>query len=141
LNSEAPDFEEKLKEIAAKEGATIAFDAINGDFTTKLLKNMPANSICYVYGLLSGDHKWQVWGKEKHELEDGKAVTGLIMTTYIEEFREKGQLDKLWEEIHTPLKTIFKTETHKVYSLEEIREAVEYYKVNSSRGKLLIKLN
>jgi NADPH2:quinone reductase len=141
LNSEASDFEEKLKEIAAKEGAIIAFDAINGDFTTKLLKNMPANSICYVYGALSGEFKWQVWSKEKHELDDGKAVTGLMMTTYIDEIREKGKLDKLWEEIHTPLKTIFKTETHKVYSLEEICEAVEYYKANASKGKLLIKFN
>jgi NADPH2:quinone reductase len=142
LNSEASDFEEKLKEITAKEEATIAFDAINGDFTAnKLLKNMPAGSICYVYGLLSEDHKWKVWDKNKHELEDGKAVTGLIISTYIEEFKDKGQLDKLWEEIHTPLKTIFKTETHKVYPLEEICEAVEYYKANASKGKILIKLN
>jgi NADPH2:quinone reductase len=142
LNSEAPDFEEKLKEITAKENATIAFDAINGDFTAnKLLKNMPAGSICYVYGILSGDKKWNIWDKTKHELADGKAVAGLVYRNYIQEFKDRGDLNKLWEEIHTPLKTIFKTDTHKIYPLEEIREAVEYYKANSSKGKILIKLN
>ena len=139
LNSEAPDFETKLKEIAEKEGATIAFDAINGDFTTKLVSNMPVNSTCYVYGMLSGQVKWSL--TETKKLDDGKTISGLIYRSYIQEFKEKGELNKLWEEIHTPLKTIFKTETHKVYPLEEIKEAVEYYKANSSKGKLLIKLN
>jgi len=41
--------------LAEKEGATIAFDAIKGDFTDeKLLKNLPANSTVHVYGVLNG---------------------------------------------------------------------------------------
>jgi NADPH:quinone reductase-like Zn-dependent oxidoreductase len=142
LNSESSDFEEKLKKISAKEGATIAFDAINGNFTTdKLLKNMPVGSICYVYGMLSGDHKWKGWDTKKYQFEDEKSVTGLVYTTYIDELKEKGQLDKLWTAIHGSLKTIFRTNVHKIYPLNEIHEAVEYYKANSSKGKILIKLN
>ena len=54
LNSQAPDFEEKLKELANKEQATIAFDAIAGDLTGKIVSALPSESQVYVYGLLSG---------------------------------------------------------------------------------------
>jgi NADPH2:quinone reductase len=80
LNSESPDFETQLKEIAAREGATLGFDAINGDFTTKILNCQPPNSICYAYGALSENMKWTIAANKK--FDDGKTIAGLICTTY-----------------------------------------------------------
>ena len=138
LNSESGDFEEKLKEIAAKEGATIAFDGINGDFTDKLVKVMPANSTIHAYGYLGGT-KYNIF--EEHQFDDGKSVKGFMGGYYFEEFRQKGELDKCFEGIHSKLKTTYKTEIHKIYPIDEIIEALEYYEKNSSKGKVLIKLN
>jgi len=44
LNSQAADFEERSKEIVQKENATLALDAIGGDFTNNILKAQPAGS-------------------------------------------------------------------------------------------------
>ena len=138
LNSESPDFEAQLKELAEKENATIAFDAINGDFPDKLIHNLPPHSIVHVYGALGGA-KYDLNGI-KH-LENHKTIRGLIYTDYLEEFKQKDELDKYYEEIHAPLKTIYKSEVQKIYPFEEILEAFEYYEQNSSKGKVLIKAN
>jgi len=139
LNSEAPDFEAKLKEIAAKEGATIAFDAINGDFPEKILRNLAANSTVYVYGFLAGGEVQDLW-RTRH-LEDGKKVTGLIYTDYMEQFKKAGEIDKFYDEIHAPLRTIFKTDVHKIFEFKDIVEAIEYTRKYSSKGKILVRLN
>ncbi len=139
LNTESADFEARLKELAEKENATIAFDAINGDFTDeKLLKNLPSNSTVHVYGMLNGK-KFIL--TDTKEFEDGKSIRGLHYARYLEEFQKKGELDKYYEEIHAPLKTIYKSEIHKIYPIDDILEAMEYYEKNSSKGKVLIKAN
>jgi len=139
LNSEAEDFEVQLKEIASKEQATIGFDAINGDFADKVLKNMPANSTVHVYGSLGGNLKYRLIDEEK--FDDGKCISGLFYLTYIGEFKQRGEMEKYWEEIHAPLKSLYKTEVHKVFPVDEAIEAMEYYQKNSSKGKVLIKYN
>jgi len=139
LNSESADFEAQLKEIATKEGVTIAFDAINGDFPEKILRNLPANSTVYVYGFLAGGELQDLW--KTRELEDGKKVTGLVYRDYLEEAKKNGELERFYDEIHTPLRTIFKTDIHKIYDFKDILEAIEYYRSNSSKGKILIQFN
>lgn len=47
LNSTDADFEEKLKDLAAKENATVAFEPIGGDFTLKILRALPHGSTLY----------------------------------------------------------------------------------------------
>jgi len=139
LNSEAADFEAQLKEIANKEGATISFDAINGDIPEKLLRNQPAGSTCYIYGFLNGGTIMDLMNVK--EIGDGKTIRGLGYSTYIDEFKQRGEVDKFYEEIHSRLKTIFKTEFEKEYTFDNILEALKDYKANGSRGKIMIKIN
>ena len=54
LNSSSETFEKDLKELAEKEKATICFEAVGGEFTGKVLSNMPNGSTSYVYGSMSG---------------------------------------------------------------------------------------
>jgi len=138
LNTEAPDFDEKLKEITEKEGVTLAFDAVNGDFTDKLVRLLPANSTVHVYGLFGGT-KYSIF--ENKEFEDGKSIHGLMAGTYVHEFIEKGELNKLYEDMHSRLKTTYKTDIQKVYPLDEIVEAIEFSEKNAAKGKVLIKMN
>ncbi len=138
LNSQAPDFEAQLKELAEKENATIAFDAISGDFTGKVLAAQPNGSTCYVYGALDGV---KVGGVTVTELIKDKAVKGLIIFSYIEELRKKGQLAKFFDEVHSLLPTTFSSKIQKVYKMEDLQEALVCYKDNSSKGKILLKPN
>ncbi len=53
LNSTDKDFEEKLRNTAANLKAKLAYDAIGGEMTGILIKNMPKFSRVEVYGALS----------------------------------------------------------------------------------------
>ena len=137
LNSEWPDFEAKLKDVATKEQATISFDAVN-TLAPKIIRNQPPNSTCYVYGMLGGGEL--DFSKVEH-LEDGKKIAVLMYLDYIQECKDKGELDKYYNEIHSRLKTTFKTHIRKVFPFEEIFEALDYYNKDPSQGKVLLKPN
>jgi len=137
LNSQSPDFEKQLKEVVEKENATISFDALAGDSTAKLLKAHPKGSTCYVYGLLSGD---VVNGISVMDLISQKTVTGLYIVDYIVELGPQG-VGKFFDEIHSLLPTVFKTKIQKVFKLEQFKEAIEFYHINSSKGKILLTPN
>jgi NADPH:quinone reductase-like Zn-dependent oxidoreductase len=52
LNSNEEGFDEKLKDLCTAHDARIAFDAVSGVLTGRVLSAMPNNSTIYVYGAL-----------------------------------------------------------------------------------------
>jgi len=138
LNSTAPDFEAKLKEIAEKEEATIAFDAVSGSFTGKVFTALPPNSVLYVYGALDG---LEVKGITIPELMKEKTLKYLIIFSFIEQVRKKGELAKLFDEVHKLLPTVFSSKIQKIFKIEDLEEALAFYEKNSSKGKILFKPN
>lgn len=138
LNSQAPDFETQLKEISERENATLSFDAIAGDFPNLLIRAQPPESFCYVYGALSGSGITKL---NRVELMKGKVVTALFLPNYVAELREKNEVAKFTEEVHKLLPNLLRTNFHKVFSFEDITEAVAYYEKNSSKGKILLKFH
>ena len=137
LNSEAPDFEESFKEIAEKEQATISFDATNV-FADRLIKNQPANSTCYIYGMLGGG---EIFMGKNDIKENGKRVTFLVYLLWLDELQASGDTERVFKEILKYLPTIFKVPVQKVYSLDQMFEACEYFSTHSTQGRVLIKLN
>ena len=138
LNSQAPDFEERLKEIAEKENATIAFDAIGGDFANKVLKAQPAGSKYLIYGLLGGE---TIKNVSIMELFKGKTIGALALRDLITELVQKGELQNVTDEIHSLLPNVFATHVQKVFELDHLKEALKFYEENSSKGKVLLKLH
>src|SRR5262249_54888830 len=53
LDSSAPDFDSKLKELCHDLSATCALDAVAGEFTGRVLRAQPKGSRMFVYGALS----------------------------------------------------------------------------------------
>jgi len=137
LNSKAPDFEEKFKEIATKENATIAFDAIAGDFTNKVVKAQPPRSTVYIYGLLGGN---EIKNISIPDLFQRKTIATVYLPDYLEDSNEQ-QLQNIFKETHGLLNTVFKSNVIKVFPLDQIKEALAYYQENSSKGKILLKPN
>lgn len=80
------------------------------NFPDKLVHNPPPHSIVHVYGGLGG---------AKHDLDGTKQTLGnhktrrAFLTDYLEQFKQKGEMNKYYEEIHAPLKTIYKSEVKK----------------------------
>jgi len=137
LNSQAADFEAKLKEIAKNEGATISFEAVGGDLTRKILGNQPEDSTCYIYGGLEGD-KIKDLGVGDFIFQ-GKTVTGFWLGKYFRtNWNEIGDIQK---ELEAHAATLFKSQIQKVFKLTELEDALEFYKENSSKGKILLKPN
>jgi len=137
LNSTAPDFEERLKELAEKENATIAFDAIGNDATNKILKAQPPKSIIYIYGVLGGN---EIKSISIPALFQQKTITSLYVVDYIESLNNE-DLQKVYKETHSLIPTVFKSNIIKVFPIDEIKEAFAFYQENSSKGKILLKIN
>jgi len=55
LNSSDPDFIDQLNALSKQLQATIAFDAVSGELTGKLVDAMPEGSKVYIYGRLSSE--------------------------------------------------------------------------------------
>jgi len=138
LNSTSENFEAQLKEIAEKENATLAFDAIAGDFTNKVLKSQPAGSECLVYGVLSG---FEIKNIDIMELFKGKTIGPLFLLNYLTELGGKVEVAKFYDEVHAFLPTLLGSKIQKVYKLEDLNEAIAFYEENSSKGKILLKPN
>jgi len=76
FNSSDASFESNLRVAASTLNATICFEAIAGEMTGIVLKNMPNNSTVYVYGLLS-EKPCVIGGDDL--IFRGKTVTGFHM--------------------------------------------------------------
>jgi len=138
LNSQAEDFEQKLKELAEQESATIAFDAINGEFTGKVLRAQPVKSIIYVYGSMAG---FSANGVGTMELFQGKVVAGFLIFNYLEELKQKGESGQFFENVHALLKKVLYSKVQKTFKAEELDEAIAYSAANSSKGKIMLRPN
>jgi len=137
LNSKAPDFEKQFKEIAHKENATIAFDAISGEFTNVVLKCQPTNSICYISGVLEGAELNKI---SVLELLNKKKIGGLYLFRELEDLNEE-ETQKVFKEVHKLIPTAFKSNIYEVFPMDKIKEAIDVALKNASKGKVLLKPN
>lgn len=82
LNSTDPEFEDKLKDMAVKMHAEVAFDAIGGEMTGKMLTCMPKNSTVYVYGALDGANVKNI--EVRNFIYKNSKVTGFFLPNWLE---------------------------------------------------------
>ena len=136
LNSQTPDFDAQLKEIAEKEGATISFEAVAGELTGRVLRSQPDGSTCYIYGGLSSK------SVERVDVFDfvfkGKTIKGFWLMPVVLDLIKNGGMEDLYAEVYGLLPTILKSSVQKVFKLEDYKEAVEFHHENSSKGKILL---
>ncbi len=135
LNSEAPDFEEKLKELAHRLNATVIFDAVGGSLPQKLLKAAPKGSKLFIYGRLSPD-PCEIDPGEM--IFTGNQIQGFWLTRWL---HEKGLLKTILtiRKVQSLITNELSTEIQKQFPPEQINEAIETYKSSMSKGKVLLK--
>jgi len=136
LNSSDADFEIKLKELAHQLNATVIFDAVGGGLVQRLLDAAPKESNLFIYGRLS---------KDTCEINPGdliftgNQIHGFWLTGWLHS-KSFGQSVLNTRKIQSLLGKELGTKVQKEYGIEQITEAIEFYKNNMSKGKILIKL-
>ena len=135
VNSSEPDFELKLKELAHQLNTTILFDAVGGKLPQQLLSATPKGSKLFIYGRLSAD-ACEISPGEM--IFTGNQVQGFWLTHWL---HEKGMIKTLLtiREVQSLIGNELGTTIHKQFSIDQITEAIETYKNNMSKGKVLLR--
>ena len=135
LNSEAPGFEDSLKTLTTQLDVKLVFDAVGGKLSGKLFNAITPGSRMYIYGRLSPEEcSFEPSGFISQE----KQVHGFLLNHWL---KNSGLLKKL-KTINTVKKLLANdlgSPIHRQFSPEEISEAIETYKSNMSKGKILIR--
>lgn len=133
LNSEAPDFDGQLRALCRQLGARLAFDAVAGAMTTRLLNALPPEGRVIVYGGLAG---------EMISVNPGEVI--------FNQRRIEGFYLPRWVARQNPLALIAMQRklyqlgdlTHAAIQLraplENAQQAIATYQTNMSAGKVLL---
>ncbi len=133
LNSSEASFDQELFDRCHHLKVRLAFDAVAGPLTMRLLEAMPAHSKVTVYGGLSSEaaqaHPGQL-------IFQSKSIDGFWLTTW---FAKKSFLQglMLWRRSQKLLATDLRCEIRAVYPLQEAKTAVQEYQSQMTGGKIL----
>jgi NADPH:quinone reductase-like Zn-dependent oxidoreductase len=138
LNSSDSNFFEQVRTESEKLNATILIDCINGSFTANLLKEMPFGSRAFVYGFLSGESNINLDATDF--FMKSKSIGCFFITYWLNTLNDT-QLEEVHNKVRETLLTSGKTDISKRFEYEHFSEALEYYRNNSAKGKVLININ
>jgi NADPH:quinone reductase-like Zn-dependent oxidoreductase len=134
LNSADCDFDTRLRDACRQHRVTLAFDAIGGEMTGRLLDAMPPGSRVLVYGSLA--HEACRIDPESLIFES-KKVEGFWLTEWLRNRTLLGQL-RLLSRVQKLLVTEFRSEVQARVPLSAVSEALNRYATNMTGGKVLL---
>ncbi|OLV15538.1 NADH oxidoreductase [Deinococcus marmoris] len=134
LNSEAADFEDQLRQRCETLGATMAFDAVGGELSGRLLAAMPEHSTVLVYGVLGGQSV--TVSPSDLVYRDGH-VSGFYLTTYRRNL-SSAELALRTDQIQRRVATDLQTKVSARIGLEDAVEAIKKQQEHASDGKIII---
>lgn len=131
------NFEIELKELSEELEATLFFDAVGGDYTRQLIEAAPFGSNIKLYANLS-DENFCV--NSRVILQNEKRVDGFSLGNFTAS-KSILQLLKISGKVGKLMTTTFKSVIRKEFALEDINDAIEFYKSDMSAGKILLKMS
>jgi NADPH:quinone reductase len=134
LNSSDPGFDDELRALCHKLGATISVDAVAGETAGRVLSAQPHGSRMLIYGGLSLkpaeiDPEALIFG-EKH-------VEGFWLSAWLRRRNLLSQL-RVGRQVQAMLSGDLKTEIRARLPLEKAAEAVKQYSSDMTAGKVLL---
>jgi NADPH2:quinone reductase len=133
LNSSTTDFDERLRELCRKLKATLAFDAVAGEMTGRVMQAMSKGATAIVYGALS---EGACMIDPRSLIFEGKALEGFWLSSWLRAqsavsmLRVSGRVQKL-------LDNDLKTEVRARLPLEEATRGLQEYSHHMTGGKIL----
>jgi NADPH:quinone reductase-like Zn-dependent oxidoreductase len=134
LNSTAPDFDEQLKRVCDTYKTTLAFEAVTGELTGRVLSALSHGGRVKVYGTLSLE---DCKVNPNDLIFQRKVVEGFWMSDWIAE-RNLIQTFLAFNSVQKFLKDELQSTVRARYSLEQFAEAIADYNANMTGGKVLI---
>jgi NADPH2:quinone reductase len=134
LNSEAVDFKPKLKEISHQLHANLLLDAVGGKQTSILLEASPKGSKQISYAKLSEE---DFCLDPRILIKEEKTMEGFQLANWTAK-RKIWQVLSDIKKVKKMVADVFQTEIQDTFPLNEINEAIETYKNNMTKGKVLV---
>lgn len=135
VNSSAPDFEDHLKKLAHQLNARVAFDAVCGPLSQQLLSCMPKGSKLFIYGRLS-DQACEIDAGQI--IFTGNQVQGFWLTNWLHQ-KNMWQTYLNTRKVQALMGNELESTIQQQFPPQQIALALESYKNNMSKGKVLIK--
>jgi NADPH:quinone reductase-like Zn-dependent oxidoreductase len=134
LNSSEAHFDQELRDVCQQHDARLAFDAVAGPMTGRLLNALPQRSKVTVFGGLSlaavqVDPSQFVFKK--------KSVDGFWLGPWITE-KNLIQILRMWRRAQQLLTTELSSEVRARYTFQEAKKAVQAYLSQMTGGKILL---
>jgi NADPH:quinone reductase-like Zn-dependent oxidoreductase len=134
LNSSSPEFDTQLPRLCARLNIRLAFDAVAGEMTNRLVRALAVGGRVLVYGALE---KGPCQVDPGVMIFAGKSVEGFWLRDWL---RQKNLLAQFlaMRNVQKLLATDLKTEVQARVPLEEVAKALEQYVSGMTRGKVLL---
>lgn len=133
LNSTEPTFDKHLREVCRQLDATLAFDAVGGELSGRVLRAMPNGGELVVYGGLA-DAPCEI-GVDQLIFRN-KSVSGFWLPLWMREQGAEG-VAKAWRDVQTWISGEFQTEVRARYRFDNPLAAVRDYAGQMTGGKVL----
>jgi NADPH:quinone reductase-like Zn-dependent oxidoreductase len=133
LSTHQPDFDDQLQQVCRRLHVTLAFDAVAGEMTDRLLRAMPRRAQVTVYGALS-NAACQV--NPGRLIFKKQRVTGFWLSDWSPRFGLPGLLYVGWQ-VRKLLGSELKTDIQARLPLEEAARGLEMYRRGMTAGKVL----
>ncbi len=133
LNSEAPEFDKQLRALCRQLGARLAFDAVAGAMTARLLSALPPEGRVIVYGGLAGE---AITLNPGDLIFNQRRIEGFYLSRWVARqnplalLSMQRQLYQLGDLTHAAIQLRA--------SLENAHQAIATYQANMSAGKVLL---
>jgi NADPH2:quinone reductase len=134
LNSSEPDFDERLRELCGKLQAKIAFEAVSGETSARVLRAMPRGSRLILYGGLSES---PCMADPRDLIFENKRMDGFFHADWLANRSVVSQL-RLGRQIQSLLGAELQTEVRARFPLAQVRDALQMYTAQMTGGKVLI---
>ncbi|KAL4446599.1 hypothetical protein ABPG74_005537 [Tetrahymena malaccensis] len=130
-------FQKQFKELAEKLSATVAFDPIGGSLTGQIFNNLPLNSVLIVYGSLSQKDIEGINGVQVRWAN--KRLEGFMLYGWMNSISEQDR-KKSKELVQQKINTIFKTQVHTSYQINQHKEAIDIFRKIQGGKKVIFKM-
>jgi NADPH2:quinone reductase len=129
------DFKAKFKELVTKHKSKVCFECVAGMFGGLVFNLMPPKTIMYLYGSLSLQPLSGISPVEM--IYNEKDIRHLTLTPYLMGLGER--LEGFINDTKKFYKECFGIKIAKEFNMQQIYEALEYYKQNMSKGKVILR--
>jgi NADPH2:quinone reductase len=135
------DWEKELEKLAGENKATVCFECVGGDYTGRMLTALPNGSTLYHFGNLELKRLNNIDVEEF--MTKSKTIKGWWLKNWLMSIDRNSALEyaKRVRDDLTNDGGIFHTDDSKVFTIDQIEQAFEYYLTHMSEGKIILKLN